>query len=384
MEEDVDQNERWDPQLWPETDDVLRAFATCATSIKRYKDEDGVGRVDDRVKLRPEEKALLAEGSISLAEGMARGRQDPAVVEEADRDSAWQTHLTAIDILAWGKPAHALIYAAAQESAHAGLHKGGLDEEKITESILTTFGTSLGTFVTAYGDSDRSLPPGSFLHACTASMQTHKDELGADLAIVVGTNVLGAARYRLVLFQAKRATSRCTADVGQNEGTQLDEILSSGMGFYLFYPEPLLVPSRGGKPEGGGRMLPTVRSAEAVFSDVWSPEDFSYVVNCYADAAGNADAVDFAQFLALAMTGEDLRIGRLFPNIDAVVSALQLGGRPLATRILAINERGDLSMHELIVRLREVCREVHEFMLPEAEDLSLAYGEERRRSGPTP
>ncbi len=182
-------------------------------------------------------------------------------------------------------------------------------------------------------------------------MERTKDHMGADLAIVVGASVLGLPRFRVVLIQAKHADARQRdrANVGRNEGRQLDNLLSTGMGYYLFYPRVVT------DAEGcDTRLLPTLRPAPAVFADVATAASTSnrYMVGCHADRVGSVDATDFAEFVASRMAGDDLSVGRLFPCAQSAAAALEVKGKPLVPQVLACDLSGRLSVLEFLVAMR--------------------------------
>lgn len=205
-------------------------------------------------------------------------------------------------------------------------------------------------------------------------MQETRDIAGADLALVVGVRVLGVPRYRVVLMQAKHEHPDWwrQGNVGHKKGAQLSELLSSGMGYYLFYPKPMEDPALGRET----RLMPVVRSAEAVFRDVAHSiiPGSRYRVNIYSDSDGRVDAMDFAQFLSVAMCGDTLDIGRLFPTVPSVADALGVPGRPLVPDIVAIDATGRLSCHELLEKLRGGGYDVEEeFRFPVMDSAKLYH-----------
>lgn len=243
----------------------------------------------------------------------------------------------------WPDPVKAILYAAAQAASHM-VSRDCQDKSEVETSTLLTERLQANVIqaIRSVNKARSPLPPGSFLDFGSASMQGWRDLQGADFAIVVGTVVLGRPMFRVVLFQAKKGKSRGSADASHGDGSQLDELLSTGMGHYIFYPVTF----------HGKAFITTVRSAEDVFRDVWvsdNPPRFN-VDTC----AGSGEAAwDFAAFLAVAMTSpDDLACGRLFPDADAVAEALSVGRKkPLVSKVLAFDFTRVLNVHGLVQKL---------------------------------
>ena len=168
-------------------------------------------------------------------------------------------------------------------------------------------------------------------------MQSTKgDLLDSDLAIVVGTEICGVPRYRVAIFQAKRMQASRRVDVSYKDGAQLDGILSTGMGFYLFYP-----------PDGTPTAVPpTVKTAVRVFAEARREHRDSIGTVAAFDRTG----WDFGTFLGYAMTSSVPGVGRIFPSAEAAAAAL-LGLRKRPSRILLLSTSVDARIWKLVTQL---------------------------------
>lgn len=228
----------------------------------------------------------------------------------------------ALDARHWHGHLDALFFAACQLAVHEAVRSVfGRIEVAYTEAFLRVLTKTVRESVV---DPLRGLGPGLpedlHLQFATASMQEGNDLQGADLAIVVGTLLYGKPMWRVVLLQAKSEKSQGKSEIGYKEGAQLAEILSTGMGAYLFYP----------KAKYEKIFVPTVRLAEHVFADAYkglNDPEFGEIDPCGADGS----AWDFASFVALEMRRPRVfGPGRVFPTVEAVADALSLGReRPL-------------------------------------------------------
>jgi hypothetical protein len=288
--------------------------------------------------------AMISGGFPSLEDDAdLRGIFEPAMgihgkpeVVEARAFIAEQ--VMSLDPYHWGDPIRAAINAGAQVGIHRAMAgQGGKREEEINRMLIDGMLSFLGReFVPAFVRSQAILPAGRTLDFASASMQgTAGDHHDSDLALVVGTKVANVPRYRVVLLQAKKSTGHRIADVSYGEGRQLDGILSTGMGFYLFYP----------KPTDEGVLPPTVKSAERVFAEARS----QYPAMSGVSVAGS-HAWDFGTFVAGAMTSRGVRTGRIFPSEDAVVEAL-LARRTRPLEILMISESSECPIWTLNERI---------------------------------
>lgn len=361
----------YDPILWREGHGVLEAFHSVAAFVDSRK-RLGTGR--SHCQATSDEVAFLNVSLRRLA--AARGMEDfdlPDTALHSSPDEAMSmAAVAAMDIRKWQDPVRAILFAAGLHASHDAMRGRRTVEPNLNQMILDGYRNAFRTILDGYRREKACLPPDKFLHAGIASMQEKKDIAGADLALVVGTRVLGIPRYRVALVQAKHEQSGRTRQgyVGHGQGEQLAELLSSGMGFYMFYPAAVEDPSLGRET----RLLPVVRSAEAVFADTAqsaSPRG-RYNVRIFSNRDGNVDATDFAQFLSSVMCSDVLSVGRLFPTVSSVAEALGVPDRPLAPEIVAVDVTGRLSCHELLERLRGGGYNVDEdFSFPVEDDLDI-------------
>lgn len=361
----------YDPILWREGHGVLEAFHSVAAFVDSRK-RLGTGR--SHCQATSDEVAFLNVSLRRLA--AARGMEDidlPETALHSPPDEAMSiAALAAVDIRKWQDPVRAILFAAGLHATHDAMRGRRTVEPNLNQMILDGYRNAFRIILDGYRREKACLPPDKFLHAGIASMQEKTDIAGADLALVVGTRVFGIPRYRVVLLQAKHEQSGQTrqGDVGYGNGDQLAELLSSGMGFYMFYPAAVEDPFLGRET----RLLPVVRSAEAVFADAaqfGSPRG-RYKVNMFSDRDGNVDATDFTQFLSFLMCSDVLNVGRLFPTVSSVADALGVPGRPLAPEIVAVDVTGRLSCHELLETLRGGGYDVDEdFNFPVEDDADI-------------
>lgn len=236
-----------------------------------------------------------------------------------------------------------MLYAASQAAAHEVIATCQGKTEGETTGILTEkVRTNLANFFEAARVAKAPLPKGVFLDVGTASMQGQKDWLSADLALIVGTNIMGRPMYRVAVLQAKWDSGVGKIDVRHDRGRQLDEIMSTGMGYYISYPK---------KYDGRSSMM-TVLPAENVFGSVWAGvRRPRFVVNSQFCSGGAA--WDFATFVATAMTSEtDLKLGRVFRSAKEAADALFEGrGEARVDHVLAVDLTRNLNVHEVILHL---------------------------------
>jgi len=369
------QNE-WDWDSWPSVHPVKAAFNSLAGSVRDVK-LDGVGCLP--TSLRDADANFLNWNSTLLGrylddearsarlDRIARKfRDEPSGrfsetyaymmgVSTADLTGEWEARKYVVEQVSamtaglWKDPVNAFLYTSAQAAAHDVSRRCiGEPEPSVTEHLRLKLEWVLdnGLFQ-VLKQQHVGLPEGSRLEFGAASMQGHSDYLGSDLALVVGTRVCGRPMYRVVLLQAKWESKQHpgVADVSQNNGGQLDELLSTGMGFYLFYPR--ITKERS--------FVMTVRRAEDVYRDVWSWGDRAdYGVDVSQARGGGARAWDLPLFLAGALTDScPDGVGRLFPDVESVCSAL-LDDRkvPLRSRVIYFDTTGCLKIHSFEGQLR--------------------------------
>lgn len=160
---------------------------------------------------------------------------------------------------------------------------------------------------------------------------------GSDFGLVLEVEHRGDVRFLVTLLQAKRATSK-RADVSRAAGetTQLDLLVGSGIGSFLFYHAH-------GDPAGLG---PTIRDAAAVASlnrsavDVLSSaDDFAARIAAAVDNMF-AEAVPFGLPGTGVATGRDEALRMLFnPNVPGIkvndVVVARVGAQGLSPRSVA-------------------------------------------------
>ncbi|MGY6281922.1 hypothetical protein ACXIT0_03430 [Methylorubrum extorquens] len=273
--------------------------------------------------------------------GLAAGALD------ADQAIAEGRHYLVAQLLAmspkhWSDPVGAILFSAAHYGLEVALRRKRSKPEPLkTEALLHHLHSAVEEhLIPAMDKSGAHLPEACTLDLGTASMQEGRDLLAADLAVVAGVNVLGRPMYRIVLFQAKNVTATGAADIGRDEGRQLDRLLSTGMGCYLFYPAAA----------ARGSFIPTVRTATAVYREVWDdafPPAFGRV-DAYGDE--RAPGWDFAAFVSVAMSSaRDLTLGRLFFDAESAARALADDRKqPLAAALIAFDRTGSLRLRDFI------------------------------------
>lgn len=273
--------------------------------------------------------------------GLGAGAFDPDRAAEEGRHHL-VAQLLAMSPRYWDDPVQAILFTALQYGLEVALRRGRCKPEPLkTEALLHYIQSAVEhRVIPAMDEAGAGLPETYTLDLGTASMQEGRDLLAADLAVVAGVHVLGRPKYRIVLFQAKNATATGLADVGRNEGRQLDTFLSTGMGWYLFYPAWARK----------GAFITTVRPATEVFHDVWAhgPAPAFGQVDAYGGA--RSPGWDFASFVSIAMSScRDLSLGRLFPDAETAAKALADDRRqPLAADIIAIDRTGRLALRDFI------------------------------------
>lgn len=360
--------QRFDPRLWSASHPVVLAFDELADAVRERRNV-GTGRLSEIATSAETEFERFRMANIESHLG---GRRPGELSVPLD--------LFAMQAHSWNDPVSAILYAASQAAAHHALRDPELDEPSVNSSLYETLPARLDDIVSAYRLADCSLPPRKFLHAGVAKMERNKDHMGADLAMVVGANVLGVPRVRVVLLQAKHADpkQRNRVNVGQNGGRQLDELLSTGMGYYLFYPRP--VTDAGGRET---RLMPLVRDARGVFADVASTvgKAARFMVGCHGRRDGTVDACDFAQFSALEMASDSLVVGRLFPSAETAAEALVVNGKPLAPEIVVVDRSRHLSVLDFLKTMKGHHMDTSASLpFPTWEDLKPTYGEDGRSS----
>lgn len=269
--------------------------------------------------------------------------------------------LMAPNVLYWTRPVVGVVYAACSYALHeVAFYNQGNDERKHNQGYVDYFRSALkDRIITPMVQAGVRFPADAFLDFGTATMEGRRDLQGADFAVVFGLRVLGRLLWRVVLFQGKRQAASGWPGVGEGGGDQLEELLSSGMGAYVFYPYG---------SDGRIFMLP-VRSAASVFRDVWGDEERPrWAVDPYGSEAD--PAVDIASFIAFDMADEnDLSLGRLFSDPRNVAAALSLG-RPTALNpdVLVMDMTGELHVGAVLEELQALGYRIDGVMgLPRAD-----------------
>lgn len=274
--------------------------------------------------------------------GLVPGRFDPALAEEEGRHYLLAQAL-AMSPKRWADPVHAILYTTLQYALELSLRQKLLRPEPLkTEALLHHLQSALEHRVIApINRSGAHLPSRRSLDFGTASMQAARDVLAADLAVVVGVRVHGRPVYRVVLFQAKRASAGGRVNLGPGGLRQLDVLLSSGMGWYLLYPS---------KRDG---FFATVRPAGQLFAEFWSAPRHRGTPRLSAFGSKGREAWDLASFVSMAMTSDsDTSLGRLFPDAASAAAALSDGGRqPLVGDVVAYDTTGSLRLRDFIDEL---------------------------------
>lgn len=278
---------------------------------------------------------------LGPALGVGDDALDPDTAEEEGRGYLVAQTL-AMSPRYWDDPVQAILFTAVQYGLEVALRRRrGKPEPLRTEAVVHHMQSAVEHRVVPAMDRARAhLPDTHTLDLGVASMQEGRDLLAADLAVVAGVHVLGRPMYRVVLFQAKTVTTTGRADVGRNEGRQLDAFLSTGMGWYLLYPEHAR----------SGAFIATVRPAVEIFREVWADRSAPAFTAVEACGGEGSPAWDFASFVSIAMSsGSDLSLGRLFPTAEAAAGALSGDRkRPLAADIIAVDRTGRLVLRDFI------------------------------------
>ncbi|MBB3937374.1 hypothetical protein [Aureimonas phyllosphaerae] len=234
----------------------------------------------------------------------------------------WQ----AADPSLWGNPAAGIVHSAVQLGFASELEwAGGKKEPTFTDALVARIGKEAAELLDSINMSPTDLPPGMFLHFLTVNMQTSRDELDSDLAIVVGLRIEGRPVYRVCLLQAKWRPDH-GGKIGVRGGRQLTGLRGTGMGFYLFYPAS--------SPEKYDRFrFASVVSAEDVFQDVWGlgePPRFQSV-----DTLGSpfGNAWDLPTFVSRLLDPMVSGAWLTFDTLDEVKEALR------GERVLPLTQR---------------------------------------------
>ncbi|MCC0808659.1 hypothetical protein FPV16_21020 [Methylobacterium sp. W2] len=276
----------------------------------------------------------------------------------------------AIQARGWATPGQAIVYAAAQMASHNTLSTvQGQDEPEVTIKLITEFSNTIrDVLIPAMEGEGAHLPEGQFLDVATASTSNHSDRLGADFAVVTGLVIDGVVKYRVALFQAKweDENQRGKADVWHKGGGQLAELLSTGIGYYLFYPRRY----REGE-KARPVFLPTVRSARDVERDALALT--TTTVRMVDTCNGTADvAWDFGGFLGLALASlENNGVGGIYDTQKEVVELLsRKRKRPLARAAIFYDHTPgrSLNLFELAEAIKGEGFDVDTFSVPVAGD----------------
>lgn len=211
----------WDPQRWEADHAVVEEFSRLAERVLDQK-RKGIGV--EPVQKTESEIRYINRILVALQRGNKLALQTKITARLPDLPEVAANEIFAVDVQQWKSPASAALYVAAQLAVHIGFNDPSANETSINSIIFSQLGSALEGIVRAYESSGCVLPPGESLHFGRASMQKHSDELGSDLAIIVGLDVHGVRRFRVVLFQAKneKSRSRNVAYVGHNSGAQLE------------------------------------------------------------------------------------------------------------------------------------------------------------------
>lgn len=367
----------WDePTEWPKGHPIRDAFATLTARVAEGRLLDGASlplRLDQSQRrvllsgmerlldgcthpsLGPDIGQILRVMATKKASGGARRGWEPLaptlglVAGSFDAERAKNegrqyrlAQIQAMSPLYWLDPVQGILFSTMHYGLELALRRKRRKPEPLkTEALLSNLHVALWDHIIPAMDKAKvRLPATHTLDVGTASMQDHRDLLAADLAIVAGVRILGRPMYRIILFQAKNATVTGRVDASEGGGGQLDKLLSTGMGWYLFYPTY----------RGKGTFIPTARPAIDVYREVWqgdAPPSFK-LPTAYGDEA--SPAWDFASFVSIAMSSDtDLTLGRLFPDIESAATALTDDGKkPLAADIIAFDRTGSLRLNDFI------------------------------------
>ena len=233
----------------------------------------------------------------------------------------------AADPTFWAHPGHGILHSVTQIAFGEQLRGGGDDDERLfTSSMLSAITYGVKDAIKDVRVAGASLPPGMHMDLSTLDMQGRRDELDSDLGLVVGLRVNGKPLYRVCVLQAKWRP-RYGGHIGQRNGAQLEGVLSTGMGYYVFFPNP-------DPHKRDDFRFASVLSAQAVYEQVWKTcvPDYRGVDTL---RSGTEVAVDFPTFLSRYMTSNDLALGRIFSSPEEAADALR-GKRklPICRRVL--------------------------------------------------
>lgn len=283
--------------------------------------------------------------------------------------------LMAPNVRYWTRPVVGVVYAACSYALHeVAFYNQGSDERKHNQGYVDYFRSALkDRIITPMFQAGVRFPADAFLDFGTATMEGRRDLQGADFAVVLGLRVLGRLLWRVVLFQGKREAASGWPGVGEGDGDQLEELLSTGMGAYVFYP----------LGSDGRIFLLPVRPAASVFRDVWeNKERPRWAIDPYGSKAD--PAVDIASFIAFDMADDtDLSLGRLFGDPKHVAAALSLG-RPTALNpdVLVMDLTGELHVGAVLEQLQALGYRIDGVMgLPRADQPDASSDAEASHDG---
>jgi len=264
------------------------------------------------------------------------GRRDVAKARAASRHCVIAQAL-AMSPWVWPSPAQGLLYAGLQHALHQAFESYDDTEPFMTKDVIDkvniTFKHRIIDVLNRLGVSGLGM---SKIKFASASMQGTHDRLGADLALVVGHRIHGKDVFRIVLIQAKKQDGDGRYPIRTAKSLrQLDRILSSGMGWYAFYPHL----------RNNLHFLVTVRPAADVFTDVWDETAERVAADDFASGGSGDAAWDLPTFVSLEMASPSLSLGRLFPDAAAVAEALSVERDvPLAEGVVMADLTGTLDL----------------------------------------
>ncbi len=242
----------------------------------------------------------------------------------------------------WDDPVRFILFSVFTYAFELAMGRRYGKPEPIRTEALVNFVHSAveHRIITAMNDARAFLPARHRLDLGTGSMQERHDLLAADLAVIVGVEVCGRPMYRVVLFQAKHLASDGQLNLTVAERGQLDKLLSTGMGWYLFYP----------KSEEAGRFLGVTMSARDVFQSVWcSPRDRRRAGVDVFGSGTRRPVWDFPSLVGVGMYSNLLKPGRLFPSAAAVNQALSLDrAKPLVAGLIAADTTKSLQLRDIL------------------------------------
>jgi len=181
----------------------------------------------------------------------------------------------------FASPAHGLMHISAMLFSHCHVSRT-VDWQE--EDINGDFCSALAATVYAIKGSAPRLPNGTGRHFFYAARGRYESKQGADFGIVAHLHDEEGDLFRPLLFQGKissrKVGRRWSANLHRKDSSgkeQIDKILPSGIGWYVFYHQDSQLPLPG----------PTVRSA----ADLGKAIQTSWTVDTFEPA------VDFAAFL---------------------------------------------------------------------------------------